>query len=98
MIWGLVAAFALLAVGLYGLLALRNLIKMTIALQLMMKGALIVVVLAGDAVGQRGLGESLGVTLIIADTVAAVIGLALAVLVRRRLGSLDIEVLSKLRG
>ena len=97
-IWGLIGAFGLLAVAIYGLLVLRNLIKLTIAVQLMMKGALIAVVLAGVATGQRALGESLGVTLVVADTVAAVIGLALAVLVRRRMGSLDIETLSKLRG
>jgi NADH:ubiquinone oxidoreductase subunit K len=38
------------------------------------------------------------VTVIVADTVVAVIGLALAVQVRQRLGSLDLRDLSSLKG
>ena len=47
--------------------------------------------------GQVTLGQSLALTVIVADTIVAVIGLALAVQVRRHFGTLDIKALSTLR-
>ncbi len=91
-------ALALLGVGLYGLLAVRNLIKVMVALQIMVKGVVLALAAAGSISGQINLGQSLAVTLIVADTVVAVVGLALAVQVRRRFGSLDVRELSTLRG
>jgi NADH-quinone oxidoreductase subunit L len=77
---------------------LRHLIKLLIALQILAKAAVLALVLAGSASGQLALGQSLATTVIVADTVTAVIGLALAVQVRRRLGTLDVAALAKLRG
>ena len=88
---------ALLGVGLYGLLAVRNLIKVIVALQIMVKGVLLALVIAGNISGQPILGESLAATVIVADTVVAVVGLALAVQVQRTVGTLDVQALSQLR-
>ena len=87
----------LFGVGLYGLLAVRNLFQVIIALQLLVKGAVLALVMAGYASGNLALGQSLGVTVIVADTIVAVIGLALAVQTKRHLGTLDIKALSSLR-
>jgi NADH-quinone oxidoreductase subunit K len=87
----------LIGVALYGLLTVRNLFQVIIALQLAVKGAIIALVLAGKASGQINLGQSLAVTVIVADTIVAVIGLALAVQVKRHTGSLDVQKLSTLR-
>jgi NADH-quinone oxidoreductase subunit K len=94
----LVAVLGLLAVGLYGLLITRNLIKIVIALQILVKAAILALVAASSASGQINLGQSLAVTVIVADTVVAVVGMALAVQVRRRFGTLDVKALSTLRG
>jgi NADH:ubiquinone oxidoreductase subunit K len=91
-------AVGLLAIGLYGLLRLRNLIQIIVAVQILAKAAVLALVTAGKASGQLNLGQSLAVTVIVADTVIAVIGLALAVQVQRRLGTLDVKALSSLRG
>lgn len=88
----------LLGVGFYGLLVTRNLIKLVVVLQILVKGALLAFVLAGRINGQMNLGQSLAVTVIVADTVVAVIGLALAVQVQRHCGTLDVKALSTLRG
>jgi NADH:ubiquinone oxidoreductase subunit K len=93
-----VAVAALLGVGLYGLLASRNLIKIVIALQILVKAAALALVAAGKTSGQLNLGQSLAATVIVADTVVAVAGLALAVQVRRRFGTLDVKELAELRG
>jgi NADH-quinone oxidoreductase subunit K len=94
----LTGVIVLVGVGLYGLLVTRNLIKVVVALQILVKGALLALVAAGNASGQVNLSQSLAVTVIVADTVVAVIGLALAVQVKRLVGTLDIKALSNLRG
>jgi NADH:ubiquinone oxidoreductase subunit K len=88
----------LLGVAFYGLLITRNLIKMVVVLQLMVKGIILALVLAGIAGGRAALGHSLAVTVIVADTVVAVVALALAVQVRLRFGTLDIPGISSLKG
>ncbi len=88
----------LIGTGLYGLMVTRNLIKLLVGLQLMSKGAILALVAAGSAGGQINLGQSLAVTVIVADTVVAVVGLALAVQVKRRCGTLDVRALARLRG
>ncbi len=95
---GLAAVLGLLGLGFYTFLASRNLIKVVIGMQLLVKAAVLGLVLAGAWNGQIALGQSLAITVIVADTVVAVIGMALAVQVRRRTGSLDIRRLSTLRG
>lgn len=94
----LVGVIAIIGVGLYGLLITRNLIKVVVALQILVKGALLALVAAGEASGQVALGQSLAVTVIVADTVVAVVGLALAVQAKRLLGTLDVDALSTLKG
>ncbi len=94
----LVGVIGLLSIGLYGLLVTRNLIKVVIALQLLVKAAILALVLAGRASGQLGLGQSLATTVIVADTMVAVVGLALAIQIQRRFGSLDVSAISTLRG
>jgi NADH-quinone oxidoreductase subunit K/multicomponent Na+:H+ antiporter subunit C len=48
--------------------------------------------------GNLGLGESTAATVIVADTIVAVVGLALGVQIRRRFGTLDAPKISTLRG
>jgi multisubunit Na+/H+ antiporter MnhC subunit len=93
----LVVVFILLGVGLYALLVVSNLIKVVIALQILGKGAVLALVIAGSLRGQANLGQSMALTVIVADTIVAVVGLALAVQVRRHFGTLDLKSLTMLR-
>ena len=94
----LLGVVGLLAVGFYGLLITRNLIKIVMVLQILIKGAVLALVLAGNSSGKMGLAQSAAATVIVADTIVAVVGLALAVQVRRRFGTLDVPKISTLRG
>ena len=89
---------ALLGVGFYGLLITRNLIKIVMVLQILIKAVILALILAGQLGGNIGLGQSAAATVIVADTIVAVVGLALAVQVRRRFGTLDVPKISTLRG
>ncbi len=98
-IWSisLVAVIGLVMTGLYGLLILRNLIKIVVALQVFAKGTILVMVVAGGMQGQPAIGSSLAVTVIVADTVVTVIALALAIQVRRYCGTLDSRAIATLK-
>ena len=91
-----VGAFALVGIGLYGLLITRNLIKVVVALR--SGQVLVALVAAGESRGQIDLGQSVALTVIVADTVVAVIGLALAIQAKRLLGTLDLNALTQLKG
>ena len=94
----LIGVFVLLGVGFYGLLITRNLIKIVMMLQILIKAVVLALVFAGKASGNLGLGQSTAATVIVADTIVAVVGLALAVQVRRRFGTLDVPQISTLKG
>jgi len=94
----LAGVIGLLGVGFYGLMVSRNLIKIVVALQIMVKGAMLALVAAGQANGQINLSQSMALTVIVADTIVAVMGMALGVQIRRRMGTLDVRNLSSMRG
>lgn len=92
-----VGVLGLIGIGVYGLLITRNLIKVVVALQILGKGALLALVAAGAISGKINLGQSLAVVVIVVDTVVAVVALALALQVKRRMGTLDVKELSTLK-
>jgi NADH-quinone oxidoreductase subunit K len=92
-----VIVLGLVGIGLYGLLISRNLIRVVVCLQVAVKGAMLALVLAGKLSGKVAVGQSIAITVIVADTIVAVVALALAVQVRRLFGTLDLEALSRLR-
>ena len=94
----LIGIAGLLGVGFYGLLITRNLIKVVMMLQILIKAVVLALVFAGKLSGNLGLGQSTAATVIGADTIVAVVGLALAVQVRRRFGTLDVPQISTLKG
>lgn len=87
----------LIGVGIYGLLITRNMIKVIVALQLLVKGVILALVVAGNIQGKVNLSQSMALTVVVADTIVAVVGLALAVQVRKAVGSLDLKDLTSLR-
>ena len=95
---GVIGVLGLLGIGFYGLLVCRNLFKVVVALQILVKAALLALVSAGYASGRINLGQSLAITVIVADTIVAVIGMALGVQIQRQLGTLDLKDLARMRG
>jgi NADH-quinone oxidoreductase subunit K len=93
-----VGVIGLLGIGFYGLMVCRNLIKIVVALQILVKAALLGLIAAGHFNGQINLSQSMALTVIVADTIVAVMGIALGVQIRRRVGTLDVHELSRLKG
>jgi NADH-quinone oxidoreductase subunit K len=94
----LASTIILLGVGLYGLLVIRNMIKIVIAIQIMVKGAMLAFVVAGALNDQLGLGQSLALGIITADTIVAIIGLALAIKIQQHFGTLNVDEIIHLEG
>lgn len=92
-----IGVLLLVGIGIYGLLTMRNLFQIIVGLQIMVKAAVLALVVAGKQSGQLALAQSVAVTVIVADTAVAVIGLALAIQIKRRLGTLDAGRLATLR-
>lgn len=88
---------ALASIGLYCILATRNLIRVIVGLQLIVKGVALAFVLGGSLTGQISLAQTMALTVIVADTIVAVIGLSMAVQIRHKLGTLDTKALSSLK-
>ncbi|MHC1739582.1 MAG: NADH-quinone oxidoreductase subunit NuoK [Anaerolineaceae bacterium] len=93
----ILSVLSLAGVGFYCLLATRNMIKVIIGLQLMIKGVAMAFILGGNLTGKMDLAQTMALTVIVADTIVAVVGLAFSVQVRHRLGTLDIKALSTLK-
>jgi NADH-quinone oxidoreductase subunit K len=91
------AVLILLGIGFYGFLIARNLMKVIVAMQILAKAAMLALVLAGRYSGEVNLGQSLAITVIVADTIVVVVALALVVQVRRYFGTLDVKALTTLR-
>jgi NADH-quinone oxidoreductase subunit K len=84
--------------GIYILLSHRNLLRLIIGVEVMAKGVTLVLLAAGVARQGIAVIQSLLVTFIIVETILAAVMLALAVIVDRIYGSLDIKLLSRLKG
>jgi NADH-quinone oxidoreductase subunit K len=93
----ILAILSLASVGFYCLLATRNLIKVIVGLQLIVKGVALAFVLAGNLTGKISLSQTMALTVIVADTIVAVVGLSMAVQIRHKLGTLDTKALSSLK-
>ena len=93
----LMAVISLAGVGFYCLLFTRNLIKVVVALQFIVNGVVLALVLAGHLIQLESQAQTMALTVIVADTIVAVVALALAVQIRLRTGSLDIKNLSNLK-
>jgi NADH-quinone oxidoreductase subunit K len=93
----LAAVLILLGIGFYGFIIARNLMKVIVAMQILVKAAMLALIMAGRYSGDINLGQSLALTVIVADTIVVVVALALTVQVRRYFGTLDVKALTTLR-
>ncbi len=94
----LACGLLLMMLGVYMLVMYRNLLRLVIGVEMVAKGVTLIFLAAGVLRGGIGYIQALIATFIIVETVLAAIMLALAVAAHRVYGSLDIRLLSKLRG
>ena len=91
-------AAALLTVGLYALLTMRNVIKLFIGFEIISKGVSLALVGTGFARNHVLLAQSLVITFIVVEVSIVATALALIINIVRKTNSLDVRKLTKLRG
>ena len=91
-------AAALVAVGLYALLTMRNLIKLLIAVGIIGKGISLALLASGWARASLLTAQSLVITFIVVEVCLVAVALALAINAYRHTKSLDVRKLSRLKG
>jgi NADH-quinone oxidoreductase subunit K len=96
-------ASALVAIGVYGVLVRRDLIGVLAAIEVMMAGALLVLVSFGSMslraaglVGSRV--EAIGLLVLVVAAAEASVGFALLVMVAHRTGSTQLDDLREVKG
>ena len=94
----LASGLLIMMLGLYMLLMYRNLLRLIVGVELIAKGVTLFFLGAGVFRQEIGFIQSLVVTFIIVETVLAAVMLSLVVRAHKIYGSMDIRLLSKLKG
>jgi NADH:ubiquinone oxidoreductase subunit K len=85
-----ILSLVMLAIGIYGLLTKRHLLKVFISIELIATGATLNFVTLASAMG-KGLGEAFLVLAFSTDTAVSAVILALLVIVSKKYGTSDIS-------
>lgn len=94
---GLILAGILFVLGLLGVLVRRNVLFMLMSIEIMLNAAGLAFVVAGAQWGQAD-GQVMFVFLLAMAAAEVSVGLALILQIYRRLGTLDADAVSKMRG
>jgi len=84
--------------GIYLLFGFRNLIRIMLGVEVLSKGVTLILLSAGQQCQNIATTQSMLISFIIVETILAAVMLAIVVMVHRIYSSLDIKLLSKLRG
>ena len=94
---GLILAGTLFALGVIGLLVRRNLLFILMSLEVMLNAAGLAFVVAASRWGQAD-GQVVFIFILAMAAAEVSVGLALLLLLYHRYGTLDIDVVSRMRG
>src|SRR5665647_3444605 len=90
-----ILSLVMLAIGIYGLLTKRHLLKVFISVELIATGATLNFVTLASTMG-KGLGEAFLILAFSTDTAVSAVILALLVIISKKYGTSDISDLVKL--
>jgi NADH:ubiquinone oxidoreductase subunit K len=93
-----VVAAALFAIGLYGVLTRRDIVGLLASVEVMLGGALVLLVALGASDENTARVEGIALVLLVVAAAEAAVGLALLVAVARRSRTTRIDELTEVRG
>ena len=97
--WYLILAALLFSMGLYGVMARRNMVTMLMSLELMLNGIILNLIAFGHYLEHRGInGEVFALFIYMLAACETVLGLGLTVLVWRYRKSVQVDNLDILKG
>ncbi len=93
-----IGALLVLLVGFYSLLTTRNLIRVMISLELLTKGVMLLLIVAGKVVNQMALAQAMAITLITIEVAVVVVAVAIILCLHRQHKTVDTAVLQEIQG
>jgi NADH:ubiquinone oxidoreductase subunit K len=93
-----IAIMLLFIMGAYCLIATFNIIRTLIGLELLIKAATLLIILAGYLTNNQGMAQALVITLIVIEVVIMVVAGGIVVSVYRNKRSIDTRELKELKG
>lgn len=84
--------------GSYYILVTRNLIRVLIGMEILSKGAILLITAAGSVTGNTGYSQSLSITFIVLEVFVIAIAAGIVLSVYRNTDSLDTENMENLKG
>lgn len=94
----IVGVAVLLGIGIYCLVSRRNLIQLIIGIEIIAKAATLSFILAGYVQENEQIAQSIAITVILIEAISTAIVLSLIVAAHRHTGTLDVDILKRLRG
>lgn len=94
----MLAIIVLVAIGIYCLLARRNLIQLLIGIEVIAKGVTLSFILAGFFQGNEHIAQAIVITIIFIEAITVAVAMSLIVIAQRHTGSLNITDFRRLRG
>jgi multisubunit Na+/H+ antiporter MnhC subunit len=93
-----IGAVLLLIIGLYCVIATRNLIRAVIGLVLLTKSVTLLLIVAGNVVRQTALAQALVITVIVVEVVVVTVAVGIILRLYQHNRSLDTTLLRNLKG
>lgn len=94
----LIAGALMIVAGCWCLIRTYHMLKITIGIEVAIKGVTMFFILAGDVSGKTALAQSFVITVMVLEIIVAVVGTGTAVGLFRKYGSMDVRNLNRLRG
>ncbi len=94
----LIAAILLVAVGLYGIIVTRKLMRILLSVEILTKAATLLMLGAGYMNGQMAAAQSYIITIIVIEVMLLVIGVGILFGVYKNTGALDTTTINNLKG
>ena len=88
----------LFIIGMYCVIATRNLIRTLFGLEILMKAVTLLIILAGHVTNRMALAQTLVITLIVIEVVVMVVAAGVIINIFRHNNSLDARNLQNLKG
>jgi multisubunit Na+/H+ antiporter MnhC subunit len=93
-----IAAVLILLIGLYCVIATRNLIRAVIGLVLLTKSVTLLLIIAGNMVRQTALAQAMVITVIVVEVVIISVAVGIILRLYQQNRSLDTTMLRNLKG
>lgn len=88
----------LLVIGFYCLIVTKNLVRVLIGLEILIKAVTLLIILAGYITGKTATAQTLVITLIVVEVVVMAVGAGIVISVFNKNASLDVRNLRNLKG